>query len=143
MKIVLSVDGSARSFRAIDYLGRHRSSLLADGASLTVVHVTPRVPAHAVRRLPRGVVARYYAEEAAKVIEPVEAALKRQGIEGFAVECRHGRAAEQILEVANQAGAELIVLGQRAMVLFGRTLPGSVAAQLTAASNRIAVLLVP
>jgi nucleotide-binding universal stress UspA family protein len=142
MRIVVAVDGSPRSARAIDYLARHRV-LFADDAPPVLVHVCPRVPSHAARHLPRSAVARYYEEEAAKAIGPAEAALARHGLAGWKVERRHGRGAEQILASANENAADLIVLGLRDMLLFGRPLPGSVAAQLAATSRQIAVLRVP
>jgi nucleotide-binding universal stress UspA family protein len=83
----------------------------------------------------------YYAEESAKVIDPVKAFLAEQDITNYRVEARHGHAAEEILKTANAAGVELIVMGTHGHGIFGRALMGSVATKVVAETD-ISVLLV-
>ena len=141
MKILVPVDGSAHARKALDYLARHRGQFI-DGHSLVVVHVCPGVPGHVARHLRKGLIADYYAEEAAKVIEPVKARLAEHGIADFTIECRHGRAAQEILKLAAASGADMVVLGTHGHGLFGRALLGPVATRVLGRSG-IAVLLVP
>ncbi|MDM0016846.1 universal stress protein [Variovorax saccharolyticus] len=140
MKILIAVDGSAHTQKALDYLAKHRSMFL-DGNQLVVVHVCVGVPGHVTRHLSKEIVQDYYAEETSKVIEPVKAALAKAGITGYTVDQRHGHAAEEILKAANANGVELIVMGTHGHGLFGRALMGSVATKVVAETD-ISVLLV-
>jgi nucleotide-binding universal stress UspA family protein len=134
MKILVAVDGSPNTQKVLDYLARHRA-MFVDGHALIVVHVCPGVPGHVARHLHKGLITDYYAEEAARVVEPVKAALARHDISGFSVDLRHGRTAEQILQAASASGAELIVLGTRGHGIFGRSLMGSVAAKVLSVAD--------
>jgi nucleotide-binding universal stress UspA family protein len=140
MKILIAVDGSAHTQKALDYLAKHRT-MFVDGHELVVVHVCVGLPGHVTRHLSKEVVHDYYAEEAAKVLEPVKAALARNGVGNVTIEQRHGHAAEEILKAASAAGAELIVMGTHGHGLFGRALMGSVATKVVSATA-ISVLLV-
>jgi nucleotide-binding universal stress UspA family protein len=140
MKILLAVDGSPHTRKALDYLAAHRD-MFVDGHELVVVNVCAAVPGHVARHLPKGVVADYYAEESAKVIAPVEQALQQHGIANFRIERRHGRTAQEILKAAVECGAQLIVIGAHGHGIFGQTLLGSVVTKVMAATD-IPVLVV-
>jgi nucleotide-binding universal stress UspA family protein len=140
MKILIAVDGSPHTQKALDYLAAHRG-MFVDGHQLIVVHVTTGVPGHVARHLSKEVVRDYYAEENAKVIEPVKAFLAKHDITGYTVEPRHGHAAEEILKAAGEAGAELIMMGTHGHGIFGRALMGSVATKVISETD-ISVLLV-
>ncbi|MBT2321240.1 universal stress protein [Variovorax paradoxus] len=140
MKILIAVDGSPHTQKALDYLAAHRS-MFVDGHELIVVHVCPGLPGHVVRHLNKDVVTDYYAEESAKVIEPVKAFLVRHDIASYRVDQRHGHAAEEILKTATSSGAELIVMGTHGHGIFGRALMGSVATKVISETD-ISVLLV-
>jgi nucleotide-binding universal stress UspA family protein len=140
MKILIAVDGSAHSQKAIDYLAKNRAMFI-DGNELVVVHVCIGVPGHVTRHLSKEIVRDYYVEETAKVLDPVKAALASAGISGYTVDQRHGHAAEEILKAAADCGAELIVMGTHGHGLFGRALMGSVATKVVAETD-ISVLLV-
>ena len=83
----------------------------------------------------------YYAEEAAKVLDPVKTFLAAEGVTGYAVQLRHGHASEEIVEAAKGCGAGLIVMGTHGHGMFGRALMGSVATKVIAESP-VSVLLV-
>lgn len=140
MKILIAVDGSSHTQKALDYLARHRA-MFVEGNELIVVHVCIGVPGHVARHLDKGLIADYYAEETTKVIEPVKAALAAHGITRFTIDQRHGHAAEEILKAAAAANAELIVMGTHGHGLIGRALMGSVASKVVSATD-ISVLLV-
>ncbi|OUM01159.1 universal stress protein [Variovorax sp. JS1663] len=140
MKILIAVDGSTHTRKALDYLVTHRG-MFVEGNELVVVHVTTGVPGHVTRHLSRDLVEGYYTEESAKVIDPVKAFLAEKGIANYRVEARHGHAAEEILKTANAAGVEMIVMGTHGHGIFGRALMGSVATKVVAETD-ISVLLV-
>jgi len=106
-----------------------------------VAHVCSAVPPHVTRHLAKEVVDDYYAEEGAKVIDPIKAQLAERGITNYTIDLRHGHAAEEILRSAKAAGAELVVMGTHGHGLFGRALMGSVATKVIAESD-ITVMLV-
>ena len=71
MKILIAVDGSPHTQKALDYVVAHRA-MFVEGNELVMVHVCTGVPGHVARHLSREVLNDYYAEESAKVLEPVE-----------------------------------------------------------------------
>jgi len=140
MKILIAIDGSAHTQKAIDYLAKNRAMFI-DGNELVVVHVCIGVPGHVTRHLSKEIVRDYYVEETAKVLDPVKAALASAGITAYKVDQRHGHVAEEILKAAADCGAELIVMGTHDHGLFGRALMGSVATKVVAETDT-SVLLV-
>ena len=140
MKILIAIDGSAHTQKAIDYLAKNRAMFI-DGNELVVVHVCIGVPGHVTRHLSKEIVRDYYVEETAKVLDPVKAALASAGITAYKVDQRHGHVAEEILKAAAACGAELIVMGTHGHGLFGRALMGSVATKVVAETDT-SVLLV-
>ncbi|MDM0072939.1 universal stress protein [Variovorax sp. J2P1-59] len=140
MKILIAIDGSSHTQKAIEYLAKHRT-MFVDGNELVLVHVCIGVPGHVARHLSKGVITDYYAEETAKVIDPVKALLAKGGITNYVIDQRHGHAAEEILKAAEAAKVDLIVMGTHGHGIFGRALMGSVATKVVAETD-ISVLLV-
>lgn len=140
MKVLIAVDGSKHTQKTLDYLARHRSSFV-DGHQLMLVNVCSGIPKHAARHVGKDVLDSYYAEETAKVIDPIKLGLAERGITDYAVELRHGNAAEEILKVASAAQVDLIAMGTHGHGIFGRALMGSVATKVISETD-IAVLLV-
>lgn len=140
MKIVVAVDGSAFTRKAIDYIAVNRR-MFVEGNELLMVHVCTGIPGHVTRHIGKDVLQAYYAEEGAKVIEPVKAQLAAHDIGAYSIELRHGYAPEEILRAANAAQAGLIVMGTHGHGIFGRALMGSVATKVIAEAD-ISVLLV-
>ncbi|WP_038204519.1 universal stress protein [Xenophilus azovorans] len=140
MKILIAVDGSPFTRKAIDYLAGHRG-MFVDGNELVVLNVCAGIPGHVARHISKSTLDEYYAEESAKVIDPVKAILDGHGIAGYQVLARHGRAAEEIVRAAKEAGAGLIVMGTHGHGTIGRALMGSVATKVIAEAG-MSVLLV-
>lgn len=140
MKILVAVDGSAHSRRALDYLSANRT-MFVEGQELVIVHVCTGIPGHVARHVSKEVVESYYVEETAKVLDPVKAVLAEHGIVNYTVQQRHGHAAEEILKAAKELGAGLIVMGTHGHGIFGRALMGSVATTVLAETD-ISLLLV-
>ncbi len=140
MKIIVAVDGSAFTRKALDYIAVNRR-MFVEGNELVIVHVCSGIPAHAARHIAKDVLLSYYAEESAKVVEPVKAALAAHDITAYTLDLRHGHAPEEILRAATSAQAGLIVMGTHGHGIFGRALMGSVATKVIAEAD-ISVLLV-
>jgi nucleotide-binding universal stress UspA family protein len=140
VKILIAVDGSSHTRKAIDYLARHRGMFI-DGNELIMVHVCIGVPGHVARHLNKGVITAYYAEETAKVIDPLKVQLANHNITAYTIDRRHGHAAQEIMRAARTSGAELIVMGTHGHGIVGRALMGSVATKVVSETD-ISVLLV-
>ncbi|SEF31831.1 Nucleotide-binding universal stress protein, UspA family [Variovorax sp. NFACC28] len=140
MKILIAVDGSAYTQKALAYLVANRA-MFVDGHDLVIVHVCTGISGHVTRHLSKELVSDYYAEESAKVIEPVKAQLAAQGIANYTVDARHGHIAEEILKSAAAAQAGLIVLGTHGHGILGRALMGSVATKVIAETNTTVLLV--
>ena len=140
MKILIAVDGSAYTQKALNYLLANRS-MFVEGHELVIVHVSTGISGHVARHLSKEVITDYYAEENAKVLDPVAALLKENGVSNFTIDRRHGHAAEEILKSAAAAHAQLIVLGTHGHGILGRALMGSVATKVISETDT-SVLLV-
>ncbi len=140
MKIILAVDGSEFTAKALDYVAANRA-MFVEGQELIAVHVCTGVPSHVTRHVSKDVVDDYYREEQDKVIGPVKEKLAALGITGYRIDARHGHAPEEIIASAKENGAGLIVMGTHGHGIFGRALMGSVATKVVAESET-AVLLV-
>jgi nucleotide-binding universal stress UspA family protein len=140
MKILVAIDGSPFTQKALSYLTANRT-MFGQGSDLVLVHVCTGLPANVTRHVTKDIVDGYYAEEAAKVLDPVKTFLAAEGVTGYAVQLRHGHASEEIVEAAKGCGAGLIVMGTHGHGMFGRALMGSVATKVIAESP-VSVLLV-
>lgn len=140
MKIVVAVDGSAYTRKALDYLVAHRTQFV-DGNELVLVNVCAAIPPHASRHISRELLNEYYSDESAKVLEPVKAQLSQLGVSNYSLQSRHGGAAAEIVAVAKEVKAGLIVMGTRGHGTLGRALMGSVATNVIADAE-MSVLLV-
>lgn len=140
MKILIAVDGSVYTQKALAYLADNRG-MFVDKHELVVVHVCPGIPGHVARHVSKDVVDSYYTDETAKVLDPVKAFFAQHGITGYQVDTRHGHAAEEIIKAAKAAGAGLIVMGTHGHGIFGRTLMGSVATRVVSDSDATVLLV--
>lgn len=140
MKILVAVDGSAYTRKALDYLIANRG-MLVDGHQLVILHVATGLPPHISSHIGKQMLDEHYADEAAKVLGPVEAWLQEHGVRDVVIDRRHGHAAEEIVKAAGEHGVGLIVVGSHGHGLFGRALMGSVTAKVIAEA-KLSVLLV-
>jgi nucleotide-binding universal stress UspA family protein len=116
-QLVLAVDGSPASDKAVRFLLRHMNPV-PDGPerepiTVTVVHVMPFLKYPELREAGRAVAQRY-ADKMAKAGFQVQEAM------------RLGKPADEILTVAKQHKAELIVTGAKGLGAISRVLLGSV-----------------
>ncbi|WP_454903117.1 universal stress protein [Variovorax gossypii] len=140
MKILIAVDGSTFTQKALAYLFNNRA-MFVDGHELVVVHVCAGISGNVTRHLSKDLVTGYYAEESAKVLDPVKALFAEKGVGNYTVDSRHGHVAEEILKSATAAQAGLIVLGTHGHGLLGRALMGSVATKVISETDRPVLLV--
>jgi nucleotide-binding universal stress UspA family protein len=139
MKIVLAADGSSYTKKALAFLVTHEELAGGDG-KVVVVHVQTAVPPRVKTMVGAAAVNEYHADEAAKVLKPIEKFLQRHDVD-YATRWTVGSPGQEILKAARKEKAHLIVMGTHGHGLLGRALMGSVA-QNVLTDCEIPVLLV-
>lgn len=139
MNILLAVDGSKFTKKMLAYVAAH-DEWLGPRHHYTVIHVVPRIPAHAASFLDRRTVSDYYAEEAAKVLEPIRAFFERHAVAADFVAAT-GHAAETIAKRAEAGPFDLLMMGSHGHGQVGNLVMGSVVTQVLARC-RLPVLVV-
>ncbi|KAF1050089.1 universal stress protein [Xylophilus sp.] len=138
--ILLAIDGSAYTKKMLAYLAAHDALLAADNNTYTVLNVQSALPNRARGALGKEVVESYYADEAAKVVNPVVKFLARHGIEAKVI-TKVGNAGETIAKTADGCRYDLLVMGSHGHGALGTLVLGSVTNQVLARS-KVPVLLV-
>lgn len=123
VKILTAVDGSQEAARAAQ-----TAAELAEktGSELHVVHVGVLEPVYHPERHGYPAYRERIEEEVLRLLEEQVERLKKTGKEVVRSHPRLGRADEEILAVAGEIGAELIVTGNRGLSPLKRVLMGSV-----------------
>jgi nucleotide-binding universal stress UspA family protein len=144
MKLLLAVDGSKYSKKALAFLLANRDRLLAseraDHAALHVINVQVPIPPRAQNAVGSEIVKKYHEEESSKVLKPVCKFLDSHDIP-YTSEWRAGHPAEEIVAAAKRRKSHMIVMGTHGRGALGRVLMGSVAQNVVAESN-VPVLLI-
>jgi nucleotide-binding universal stress UspA family protein len=109
MKILIAADGSAYSKRVLAYLAAH-DELLGPAHQYTVLNAVPPVPPRAAAALDKETLKSYYADEGEKVLKPIRAFLKKQGVDADCVS-KVGPADEVISKTAEGGKFDLLVMG--------------------------------
>jgi nucleotide-binding universal stress UspA family protein len=125
MKILLAADGSSYTKKALAFLVTH-SELAGGDAHVVVLNVQPAVPPRVKSMVGATAVNEYHADEAAKVLKPIEKFLQRHDL-GYTVRWAVGAPGQEIVRAAKKEKANMIVMGTHGHGLLGRALLGSVA----------------
>jgi nucleotide-binding universal stress UspA family protein len=139
MKILVPVDGSPYTKKALDFLMAH-PTLCGPQDELVILHVHSQVPPHARGMLSKQDVETYYEEESKEVLDPVRSMLESRNL-NFKAGWKAGSPAQEIVRAAEQSGAQMIVMGTHGHGVLGRALMGSVA-QNVVTDSKVPVLLV-
>ena len=139
MKIVLAADGSSYTKKALAFLVTHEEIAGGDG-QLVVVNVQPAMPPRVKSMVGASAVNDYHADEAAKVLKPIEKFLQRHDI-AYTVRWTVGNPGQEIVKAAKKEKAHMVVMGTHGHGILGRALLGSVAQNVLTGCD-IPVLLV-
>jgi len=139
MKILVAVDGSPYTKRALGYLtahdemfGAHHEYTIFYG----VLAVPHRAAAFAGQKLVRG----YYDDDAESVFRPIRTFLKKQGIEATYVH-KVGHPAQSIAALAERGKFDLLIMGSHGHGALVNLVLGSIATKVLA-HCRTPVLLI-
>ncbi|MCS6996695.1 MAG: universal stress protein [Casimicrobiaceae bacterium] len=133
MKVLLPVDGSAHTQKALDYLFSH-PGLLGAEPEFVVLNVQLPIPPRAARAVGREMVESYHHAEAEAVLDPVRKFLTERGAR-FTTRMVVGHAAEEILKLAEAEHVDLIVMGSRGHGPFRALVMGSVVQRVVAGAH--------
>ncbi len=132
MRVVLAIDGSAGSSRAIELARGLRWPAGSELRVVSVVEPLDEVIA-AAWGLPASAESAGYSEEderkASSVVEAAAAGLAKAGI-AVSQSVARGRPATKVLEVADDFGAELIIVGSRGHGMIASMVLGSVSSEI-------------
>ena len=130
MKILLAVDGSAYTKKMLAYLATHLE-ILAGHNEFTALTVHGALPPRARSALGKETVDAYYAEEAAKVLDPVSKFLLRHDVR-LKTASKIGPAGETIAKFAEAGRFDLVVMGSHGHGSLTNLVMGSVATKVLA-----------
>ena len=128
IKILLPVDGSACSLRAVDHLLAH-AAWFAEVPEVHLLHVHPPIPIGRVQaHIGKDTLHGYYLEEGQASL--LEAQKKLDAAGRFHTTYIHvGQPAEVIAHVATELACDLIIMGTHGQSALAGVLTGSVAAR--------------
>lgn len=139
MKIIVAVDGSKYTKKAVAYLCAN-NELLGSDPSVQLLNVQAPLPPHVKRFLDEETVNSYYDTEAKKALGPAEKLFKQQGVKVI-TKTIVGHAAPEIVAYAKKQKAQMIVMGTHGHGALGRALMGSVAQKVVADSDMPVLLI--
>lgn len=140
MKILLAVDGSAYTKKMLAYLTTHLEIFATGEQQFTALTVQASLPPRARAAVGREAVDAYYAEEAAKVLDPVTKYLNRHDMKVKATS-KVGPAGETIAKFAQSGKYDMVIMGSRGHNALGSLVMGSVATKVLAHCD-VPVLLI-
>jgi nucleotide-binding universal stress UspA family protein len=141
MKILVAVDGSKPSLKAVQLLIDHsdwyRSS---PEVELVAVHLpVPKLPRMGAA-VGKGQIERYYREEGEAMLAPAKRKLDGAGI-GYQARVLVGPVAETIVKHAADKRCDIIYIGTRGMSALGKALIGSTATKILHISHAPVLLV--
>jgi nucleotide-binding universal stress UspA family protein len=123
MKILIAVDGSKPSLKALQLLVDH-SDWYREPPEVELI--TVHLPVPAVGRVPRSQLERYYVEEGEAKLAPAKKKLDAAGVP-YKAHVLVGPVAESIVKHAKDKRCDLIYIGTRGMSAVGAAFIGSTA----------------
>ncbi|MFM9971536.1 MAG: universal stress protein [Burkholderiales bacterium] len=133
MKVLIAVDGSACSKRAIDYVAHH-VNLFGKFATLTIVNVQIALPPHVSRNLAKSNVQTYYLDGYEKAMKPARQALKAVNL-AYTEALKVGNPGDEITKLAKRGRFDMVVMGSHGRGLLRNLVLGSVATRVLATST--------
>jgi nucleotide-binding universal stress UspA family protein len=134
MKILVAVDGSDCSRRAIEFVASRRT-LIKSSPEVLVLNVRWPLPAHPARIVGMANVREYYADEAEQALRPARKRLQKADLTPL-VRYTIGRPATEISAAADKKHADLLILGSHGHSALGGMLLGSVTNEVLVRTKR-------
>jgi nucleotide-binding universal stress UspA family protein len=141
VKLLVPVDGSETSLRAVDHVMKKRD-WYKDGIDLHVINVQPPIPygSRVSSMIGHDAVEKYHREEGLKALKPAMQKLDAGGVK-YAHHICTGDAAETIAQYAKEKGVDEIVMATRGTGAPSSLLLGSVASKVVHLTDLPVLLL--
>ncbi|MDH5538812.1 MAG: universal stress protein [Rhizobacter sp.] len=139
MKIMIAADGSSHTQHLLAYVAAH-DEWLGTRHEYTVLNVVPFLPPRATALAGDTATEAYYCDEAERVLEPIRAFFKEQGLTADFV-AQHGNVADVIARQAELGKFDLLMMGSRGHGSLVNVIMGSVATQVLARCKVPALLV--
>jgi nucleotide-binding universal stress UspA family protein len=140
MEILILVDGSACSAKAVDYVATH-FDFFKGKEGVQLMHIHPKVPGgFAASIVGKDAIHAYYEDESKAALEPAENILREKGIPHQA-DYMIGDIAEQVPIYVAKHGVEMIVMGSHGHGVIKGMVMGSMATRVLATAS-VPVLIV-
>ena len=135
-KVLVAVDGSEHSERAVSYLvGLIRDGgLLGGSVDVHLVNVQPLLPTRIAHDMRADEIDRYYGDKSAENSQKAGVLLKQEGV-AFTLHTLQGDAASQIVACSRSLGCNNIILGSHGNGFLAGIFLGSVAAKVIQLSD--------
>ncbi|WP_408599350.1 universal stress protein [Pseudomonas sp. PLMAX] len=135
-KILVAVDGSEHSERAVLYLIGliQDGGLLGGSVEVYLVNVQPLLPTRIAHDMGEDELDSYYEDKSAEESQQAVALLKQEGI-AFTFHTLQGDAASRIVECSQSLGCDSIILGSHGNGFLAGIFLGSVAAKVIQLSD--------
>lgn len=141
MKVLIPVDGSECSLRAVDFVVRKLRPSCGGQLDIRLLAVHAPIPyPRAIAVIGHEKAQEYYEEEGNAALQPARARLDRDRI-SYQAQLRVGEPGETIARYASEIGVDQIVMGTHGRGSVGRLLMGSVATKVVQLAE-VPVLLV-
>jgi len=129
MNVIVPVDGSKHSSKAIDYLITHASMFNGKGSSITLLNVQPDViPPEVTQYIPKKSINDWYEDQSKVAVKLATQKLDKANIKYKLVK-KVGNVAETILKEAKTSKADMIVMGSHGRSSLMNLIMGSIATQ--------------
>ncbi len=139
MKILIAIDGSPSSLRAVEYVTRH-ADIFGVSPQINLISVHLPVPSPRARAwVGKEVLDQYYSDESDEALAGALGHLREAGRSATILK-RVGEPSHEIATAAND-GCQMIVMGTHGRTPLGNLVMGSVATRVLAESS-VPVLLV-
>lgn len=135
-KILVAVDGSDHSAKALDYVADRRKR--DEKLVVLALHVQPEIPPS--RFVPKNMIENYQAAEAEKALRNPKIRKLLDELEADSYQ-EIGDVAETIVKFSNKTGCHEIVIGNRGLGRLKGLLMGSVATKVAQLADRPVVLI--
>jgi nucleotide-binding universal stress UspA family protein len=139
LSVLIPVDGSDCSDRAVTYFVRH-ASLLRDVPEIHLLHVHAPIPVGRVQQhIDHATLETYYREEGEALLVSAEALLSNAGLK-FSSHIHVGSAAEIIVKLARDLGCDIVFMGTHGRGALPAAMLGSVASKVIHLADRPVML---
>lgn len=139
MKILIAIDGSAYTKKAVQYLIDHKD-VFGTAPQLSCIFVSPALPTHVANSLGKATVTDYYQDETKAASSAALKKLEKAGLKAELI-AKVGHPAEVISRTAEKGAFDLVIMGSHGNGSFMNLVMGSVATKVLS-SCKVPVLLI-